>query len=237
MTLEFVLDAIRQAANLPVMEEIWFEGGEPFLYYPVLIEGVREARKSGLDVGIVTNAWFATTVEDAKLWLQALAEIGGVSVSISEDTFHGNDESDTSVTRNARSAADSLGIPSGVICIEPPSSVPDVKRHGEPILGGGVRFRGRAVDTLGDDPSLPRRHWEEFTECPDEDFRDLGRLHLDAYGNLFNCQGVVIGNLNRKTLGDVLNGYNPDLHPIIGPLLRGGPAGLVREYNLSLIHI
>jgi hypothetical protein len=46
------------------------------------------------------------------------------------------------------------------------------------------------------------------------------------------CQGLVIGNLNDQPLRLICETYEPDAHPIIGPLLAGGPAGLVRHYNL-----
>jgi hypothetical protein len=32
---------------------------------------------------------------------------------------------------------------------------------------------------------------------------------------------------------DIMAGYDPDEHPIVGPLLAGGPAELIRRYDLS----
>ena len=37
---------------------------------------VRIARDNGFEVGIVTNAYWATTEEDAELWLKPLHELG-----------------------------------------------------------------------------------------------------------------------------------------------------------------
>ena len=42
LTLEQVRDILRQAREANV-EWIYFEGGEPFLYYPLLRRGVRRA--------------------------------------------------------------------------------------------------------------------------------------------------------------------------------------------------
>jgi hypothetical protein len=81
---------------------------------------------------------------------------------------------------------------------------------------------------------LPRRPWQGFDECPDEDWVEIGRLHLDPYGNLFPCQGVVVGNLRRNSLREIVDTYDPEPHPIIGPLLRGGPAELVRAHGLGV---
>ncbi len=41
-----------------------------------------------------------------------------------------------------------------------------------------------------------------------------------------------MGNLFQKSLKDLCAGYDPDNHPITGPLLAGGPVELVRRYNL-----
>jgi hypothetical protein len=74
--------------------------------------------------------------------------------------------------------------------------------------------------------------WDEFTSCPHEDLREPGRVHLDPLGNLHICQGVSIGNVFEARLAAICAGYDADAHPVCGPLLEGGPAGLVSEYNL-----
>ncbi len=232
MTLAFVQDAIRQAADLGTVSWIYFEGGEPFLYHPILVESAKLARELGMSVGVVTNAYWAETVEDAKVWLKSFAELGDISFSISEDEFHRSGDEESRPTQNALRAAEALGMGSGAICIEPPCELPPDKQKGEPILGGGVRFRGRAVDTLDRD-DLPRNPWDFFTECPDEDWDEIGRLHLDPFGWLYPCQGVVVGNLKDDSLATVVEQYNADSHPIISPLKRGGPAELVREHKLD----
>ena len=58
-------------------------------------------------------------------------------------------------------------------------------------------------------------------------------MHVDAYGNLHVCQGIVIGNLFREPLKEIAARYNPDGHYIVGPLLVGGPAQLARTYGLE----
>jgi MoaA/NifB/PqqE/SkfB family radical SAM enzyme len=231
MTLAQVRDALDQAADLGTVTQVWFEGGEPFLYHPLLSRGVRLAAARGLAVGAVTNAYFATTVEDATLWLKPLVDAGLTSLSVSADEYHGTD-GDGPAMRTHRAAA-LLGIECDSICIEAPRCERGAHSKGEPILGGGVRFRGRAADALTEE-GLPRRAWQDFDECPDEDWVDVGRLHLDAYGNLYPCQGVVVGNLQRASLRSIVETYDPDPHPIIGPLLRGGPAELVRAHDLDI---
>jgi hypothetical protein len=75
--------------------------------------------------------------------------------------------------------------------------------------------------------------WRQFTECPYEDLREPGRVHLDPFGNVHICQGILIGNILRTPLKQICETYDPASHPITGPLLEGGPAGLVRRYDLG----
>ena len=75
--------------------------------------------------------------------------------------------------------------------------------------------------------------WEGFGECPSEDFRDPGRVHLDPLGNVRICQGVSIGNVFKSTLKTICEAYDAEDHTVIGPLLAGGPAELVRRYDLQ----
>ena len=231
MTLAQVRDALQQAKDLGTIETIYFEGGEPFLFYPIMIEGLREADALGFSKGIVSNAYWATSVEDAVQWLRPIAEMGISDLSLSSDLFHGNEVMNPTV-RCAVEAAQRLGIPKGVITIDIPEGCVAyaAQARGEPIQGGSVQFRGRAVATLTE--GVPRRPWTEFTECPSEDFANPGRVHVDAMGNVHVCQGVVMGNLWRQPLQEILRNYDPTIHTIIGPLMAGGPVALVESYEL-----
>jgi len=59
-------------------------------------------------------------------------------------------------------------------------------------------------------------------------------VHVDGFGNVHLCQGLLLGTLDQMTLREMVEAYDPHAHPIIGPLLRGGPAELVRTYELDL---
>ena len=91
-------------------------------------------------------------------------------------------------------------------------------------------YRGRAAEKLV--AQAARRPWTQFTECPHEDLREPGRVHLDPFGHLHICQGISLGNLFRVPLSEICETYNADMHPITGPLLEGGPAALVSRYEL-----
>ena len=232
----FTLDQIRQvlqeATRIGSVEWIYFEGGEPFLYYPLMLEGLRLARELGFQTGVVTNAYWATTDEDAELWLRPLSEAGMADLSVSDDEFHFGRVSETPAKRALRAAA-RLGLAGGPICIEQPTvetGVDKEQERGAPVIRGGAMFRGRAAEKLV--AGLPRRPWQEFRECPYENLADPGRVHLDAYGNVHLCQGLSLGNLWQTPLAELVANYVPQSHPIAGPLLRGGPAGLASELGL-----
>jgi hypothetical protein len=131
--------------------------------------------------------------------------------------------------QNALVAAKWLGIPTGMIAIAQPAQEAR-ETHGQIEQGGAVMYRGRAAEKLVD--KATPHPWERFDSCPHEDLRDPGRVHLDPLGNLHLCQGLVIGNLFEKSLKQICEEYNAGTHPICGPLLGGGPAALVGEYNL-----
>ncbi|GIV18338.1 MAG: hypothetical protein KatS3mg023_0089 [Armatimonadota bacterium] len=230
-TLEQMVAVLQEAQKLSTVRTVFFEGGEPFLYYPLLLEGVRIAREMGFHTGIVTNGYFATSVEDAILWLKPLQEAGIGSISFSDDLFHSGSEEDTAAKR-AMSAAQQLGISCGMISIAPPTvTFPEEGEgtKGAPIVGGGVRFRGRAVEKLSQ--GLPTRPWQTFTECPFENLRDPGRVHVDAYGNVHLCQGLCMGNLWKTPLSQLVERYRAEEHPICAPLVEGGPAELARRFG------
>ena len=228
--LRRAFDQIDEAGHI---ESVYFEGGEPFLYYALMLEGIRMARERKLSVGIVTNAYWANSVEDAELWLKPLAEMGIDDLSISDDLFHHAD-TEKYPAKFAYEAAKKLGLPTGSICIDQPIVINDVNdpaQRGQPIVGGDVRFRGRAADKLID--GLPRRAWSEFRSCTGESLDDPGRIHLDPFGNVHVCQGLLMGNIWKTPMKQLFRDYDPESHPIIGPLLEGGPALLAQEYGVS----
>jgi hypothetical protein len=229
MTLEQIRKILRQAQYLGGVSSIYFEGGEPFLYYPVLSKAVQEAAGLGFRVGIVSNGYWANSLEDA---LEALRPFAGLigDLSVSSDLYHYSEKLSRQA-QNVRSAAEALGIPVGVLSIDRPEAEGAAQTSGQLQVGeSGVMFRGRAAELLS--AGRPRRAWESFTTCPHENLRDPGRVHVDPFGYVHLCQGIAIGNLFQTPLREICAGFDPDAHPIVGPLLAGGPAGLAERYGL-----
>ncbi len=230
-TVQQIRSALAEAEKTSTVQWIYFEGGEPCLFYPLMIEGVQRARQMGFQVGVVTNAYFATSREDARLWLQPLADLGIADLSISDDAFHYRNVEDNP-PKQAVACARELGIPVNSICIEKPAVVKEPEQERDaPVAGRGVMFRGRAVEKLLE--GLPRSPWRDFKECPYEDLRDPGRVHLDCYGNVHLCQGLSMGNMWEVPLSKLLQNYDAESHPICAPLLADGPAALAEAYQVD----
>ena len=234
ITLERIREILRQASELGTVEWFYFEGGEPFLFYPIMVRGVEEAAALGFKVGIVTNGYWGTDLTDAREWLlpfQGLVQ----DLSVSSDLLHWS-ETLSRQSEIATQAAAELGIPLGIISIAPPEATDAPSAIGKlPSSESGIMYRGRATEKLAD--QAPRTPWTEFTECPHEDLRAPGRLHIDPLGNVHVCQGISLGNIFRKPLSDIVRTYDDsasaETHPIASPLISGGPKALIEQYELD----
>jgi hypothetical protein len=231
LTLQDIRSILDQAQELGTIQSIYFEGGEPFLFYPILVQAVNEAARRGFDVGIVTNAYWATSVEDALAWLKPFQGLL-MDLSVSSDLFHSTEK----LSRQAQvasAAAAQLNLPSGLISVARPGDSACPPASGQlPIGDSQVMFRGRAAQTLA--PAAAHFPPEAFTSCPHEDLREPGRVHVDPLGFLHVCQGIVLGGLFQHSLKEICARYTPEAHPVIGPLLAGGPLALAQQYHVDL---
>jgi hypothetical protein len=219
-TIDQLKSALQEIKKIRMVDTIYFEGGEPFLYYPLMLAGIKAARKMGFQVGIVSNAYWATSEEDAKLWLEPLLEFQISDLSISDDAYHYSEEA-KNLAKRGIAAAKKLGLPVGTLCIEQP----------DPKSDKGPMYKGRAADKLTE--GLPTKPCQEFKECPHEDLENPERVHLDAFGNVHICQGISMGNMWEMPLSKLVKNYHGKSHPICGPLIIGGPALLAKEYCIS----
>ena len=217
-TLDRIREVLDQAVEVPTVEWIYFEGGEPFLFHPLLVASVREALRRGFRVGIVSNGYWAESEEDALLWLRPLADLGIDDLSLSDDPLH-HGELDPSPAFIAAAAARRLGVPV------------DLLRIPRPGEGDGLTLRGRAAERLADD--MPRRPWICFPSCDTEELRTPDRVHVDVWGHVQPCPGISMGCVWQRPLAAILTGWDPDSHPVCGPLLLGGPVELAAHHGLQ----
>lgn len=227
MTAREVEEILDQGDDLGTVDSVYFEGGEPFLCYPVLVHGVRAASARGHRVGIVTNGYWAVDEDDARAWLEPLA--GHVQdLSVSADRLHERCGLSGEESGIIRAAAASLGIPTGTIRVLEP---------GEGTLDDAatLTFRGRAasrlVDRVDHSDLVPGT---SLRECPHERLDEPGRVHIDPAGNVHVCQGISIGNVFRTPLREIVVSYRPREHPVVGPILAGGPAALAAAFDVPV---
>lgn len=225
MSLEMVRKVLDEAREIGTIEWIYFEGGEPLLAYPSVVEGIRMARDMGFKTGIVTNAYMAVSKEDADAMLRPFADLGLDMLSVSDDSLHYGDG--PSPTKRTLAAAERFGIPCGAICVDRPSVV-DGK------VKGSVMFRGRAADKLV--AGLPTRPIESLNRCPHEDLESPSRVHIDPYGYVHLCQGLCIGNILKQPLSELVSSYEVQNHAIAGPLSIGGPMLLSKSVGFHADH-
>ncbi len=228
MSLETLRQVLAQAADLGTIQSIYFEGGEPFLCRATLLEGAREAKRLGFAVGIVSNGFWASRLERALRTLQPFAGLVD-DLLISSDVYHGGERAQDRAG-HAAAAASQLGIPCSVITIAAPEAAQASPTGQIPSGEHGVMYRGRAAAVLA--RRAGPQPWSQFASCTFENLRDPGRIHVDPYGWLHICQGIALGNLTQTPLRDLSRRFDPDAHPITGPLLAGGPARLVERYGL-----
>ena len=228
MTIRNIRRILKEAKDAGI-EWIFFEGGEPFLYYALLVQGVRCAASSGFHIGVLSNGYWATDFEDA---LECLRPFAGLiqDFTISSDLYHHN-KAMSEQAEYAKAAAEKLGIPIGVISIAQPEVTDSAATLGKLPLGEStVMYRGRAATVLAS--RAVKQPWKQFVKCTRERLQDPGRVHVDPLGNMHVCQGISIGNLYRAPLGELCERYSPESDPIIGPLLDGGPVELIHRYRL-----
>lgn len=212
---------------------IFFEGGEPFYHYPLLLQSVKKARDRGFSVGVITNGYFARSESTAARFLRPLVALGLAILCVSEDPLHYRSSKHSPAKRTLRAAYE-LGLAARRVCVESSSMSQclDPEWMGEQFHATfHLRWRGRAAGKLA--PALPFNGWETFNRCPNQNLAAPHRLDIDAYGNVQICQGISIGNAWETPLSSLVQKDRADAHPIIAPLVQGGPAGLARLYRFE----
>jgi len=225
---------LRQAKKLKSVECVCFEGGEPFLHYPVMIESLKKAKRMGFKLVVVTNCYWATSFENAVQWISPIAQIGVDEMDVSTDLYHGESFASPEAV-NAIKVLKRFKIPFNIFCIEQNPKAGKRRIAGTSFSCGKVVHKGRAAveltkKTKGRD--LKSLTWRGFTECKEENIENPSRVHVDPLGYVHVCQGISIGNFKKRPLSEIIKSYTPEKHPILGPLLEGGPARLAEKYRL-----
>ena len=230
-TTEQINNIFTESKKLGTVETVSIEGGEPFLYYPIMLKTARRAMELGFRVEILSNCYWATCVEDAQEWLIPFAEAKKVELTLSSDLYHGEKWA-TEEVKNAAKAAKALNLKADILAVKYPfAEIPCPSEiEGAKVGLWDLAYRGRAFSKFTEKAS--KKSWSEFTKCPFENFARQERVHVDPFGYVHVCQGISIGNAWEKPFSSVISEYNPCENPILEPLARGGPVALVEKFNL-----
>jgi hypothetical protein len=235
-----IRSVLEQARQVESLQWIYFEGGEPFLRFSLLLQAIQRARSQGFNVGVITNGYFARTEETAVHYLEPLIKLGVADLTVSNDAYHYQAPGETPAQKTLK-AATRLGLhtTSWELPTLPPNASPQTSWMDAQVQDGmgiqtrpRLKFCGRAAENLID--GLPVAHWETFKVCPTAELGEPRRLSIDAFGNCQLCHGISIGNVWETPLAVLIDGYQAGQHPVCGPIVQGGPALLARTY--SVVH-
>ncbi len=206
MTAETIDYFLEQVNSIETITGVCAEGGESFTQYDVLVHFLRAATRRGLTASALTNASWVESRQQAEARIAELMAAGLTSLGISTDQWHRR-----FIPVECVDTLLSVCAKAGLTASRMETS-PD-----------GVMFRGRAAERLAG--SRPMRPAAELTKCPHEKMDAPSRVHLDCYGNLHLCQGLVLGN---GSIAEAIASYDPATHPIVRALLEGGPYALAQ---------
>ena len=221
---------IYEAQEIPGINYFFIEGGEPFLDSELARKIISYATEKGYWIGILSNGYWAKTVEKGKEILGPLKEAGLGAIGISTDRYHKEKISEERAL-NAAQAAKELHVDVDImVTSDDKSEAGDIKailreRNIEiPVSVSKVRGKGRGSLIC----SGKARPWQELTSC-NEALKDPGRVHIGPEGAIHLCQGVLIGQDGRKKhLKDIFEEHLESPNIVVEQIIQDGPAKLAR---------
>jgi MoaA/NifB/PqqE/SkfB family radical SAM enzyme len=224
---------LEQIHLLDSVEWIIFEGGEPFLVYPLLLTSVKHAKQLGFNVGIISNGYFGRSEAAATRYLKPFVALGLDRIYISDDRYHYKNV-EKSPARKVIEAAIKLGLPTTRIVIGEynlPERAPLLENNRLIVETLPLMMVGRATERIPINEQFD--DWQSSNTCPFKELDNPESIFIDPYGNTQICQGITIGNIWASPLKEIMDQRNIYSHPIYGPLIRNGPKGIIEEYDLS----
>lgn len=241
-TLGEALEAVTAWSPPP---QVHFTGGEPFLHFPLLLEGVELAAKLGIPRYVETAASWCTDQDEARERFLALKEAGLQAVLVSCSPFHAERILPIRAFRAIEAAMEVFGpnqvtvyLPEFVRVVqlfdverttplsryEERFTLEDARR----ILweGYGIISGGRSGYELGHLVARKPEAAFAHADCT-VDILYAHHSHFDLYGNYISgfCGGLSIGDWHDlpRLLAEFQAGRYPSL---IQVLIETGPYGL-----------
>jgi hypothetical protein len=245
---ELVTGIIKQLTNTCSIKSIMTFGGEPLLF-PEVVCSIHEAATIGgiARREIITNAGWSGPDKRYNSIARKLAKSGVTKIAVSVDAFHQEHIPVDLVKQNVKEL-----VSTGIEVKWNPCWVISEKHHNpwnertRVILhelsdigiatseGNIVQPGGNALHWLSD--YLPSKSLSPEGIC--EDVPYSGRLDkitsisVEPDGSILVCNDLVIGNVIKQNILDILESYNPNNSPETKAILLGGTTGLA-EYARS----
>ncbi len=222
-------DFIDQIAETPVIEAVGLTGGEVFIVRELLYYAVERLREVNIPYTIVTNAFWAKTLEMAKEILSDFKDT--IGIGLSADTFHDEFIPVKNVV-NAAKAAESLKIPYIVRATMKADDTEEglkgwFEKEGLPNLDvvqfAPVMYIGEATERMAPEefpdknPALPCLSLRTPFIMPGGDV-------YACCGEAANIEGnhpLCLGNLKETHLKEIIKRYDTD--PFLKALYTIGP--------------
>ncbi len=244
-------DALRQALETvliwPRTPQVHLTGGEPFLHFPLLLEGTRMATELGIWVYVETSGAWCTDEAEAVKRFGALREAGLQTVLISCSPFHAERIPLARTMRTVRAALEVFG--SRRVTVYMSQFLEIVQRFSDDLErptpfsrydkalgvegarrllweGYGVVSGGRAGYELGHLAGTVPAEAFAGMNCASE-ILYAQHSHLDLYGNFVPawCGGLAIGDW--RDLSQVIDSFQEEQYPpLVEVLVEHGPYGL-----------
>ena len=245
MSAETLREALEAVTVWPRTPQVHLTGGEPFLFFDLLLEGARIATELGITCYVETSASWCIDEAEAVERFQALREAGLGAVLISCSPFHAERIPPIRTMRAIHAALKVFGPQRTIVYlpdfiqivqrfdVERPTPLSRYEeefgpeRAGQILWGGyGLISGGRAGYQLGH--LVPRYQAEAFVvhTCAQE-LLYAHHSHFDLYGNYISgfCGGLTVGGWYNlpQLLADFQAG---NYLPLIKVLIERGPYGL-----------
>ena len=244
MSPERLRRALEAILVWPQTPQVHLTGGEPFLHFPLLLQGARIAAELGIPAYVETSGGWCTDENEAVEQFSALRQAGLQAVLVSCSPFHAERIPPARTMRTVRAALAVFGArqvtvylpnfleivqqfsanverPTPLSCYEQELGVAGARR----VLweGYGIISGGRAGYRLG---HLAARHPARVfarANCAGE-ILHAHHSHFDLYGNFISafCGGLAVGDW--RDLPNVLNDFQGGHYPsLVEVLVKGGP--------------
>lgn len=242
MSLDDGLEFLRQLRSTDRVVHI--AGGEPMMYYRQMLEICKAANSEGYAPHFFeTNASWCTTDDITNKRYEELKKAGVPGVYISADPYHQEFIPPESRLRAYKWAVEIFGqenVAAANHSYEKLSEFRDIGRSEEKLaeysINSGIKLVGRAGDEYAH--LKPDRPLESLIEDSDWRGRSMSKncqqefdsdgmweIHIDPYGNIQTCCGIVVGNAHEKPLIEWMEkGFHAE-NDLVKMVCEEGPYG------------